>query len=475
MARSVSPCSVLVVDDEEPIGRLLQKELATPTRLVRAVGSLTEARALCEREPFDALLLDVRLPDGNGLDLLPFVRRCCPQAKVVVMTGYADVELAVRAMREGAYDFVTKPFTLEKLEVVLCRALEHAHLERENAGLRFAAKGNTATMVGHTTPVQHVRLLVEKVAPTDVPVLITGASGTGKDVTAEALHRASLRATMPFVVKNCAGLQPELARTELFGHAKGAFTHAVSATEGLLSHAHRGTLFLDEVGELSLDVQAQLLRVLENKRYRRVGEKEERHADVRFLFATNRDLAEEVAQGRFHEALFHRINVFRIHLPPLAQRQEDIPALVSHFLAMLHKGPNAAQVTPQAMAHLLAYGWPGNIRELRNVMERGLILAEQGVITPDCLPQELLRGPVAEAPAPMAAMPAPMTQAHQPGAVPLAGAVSMPEGLSPLAAMELRHIQAVLESVHGNKRQAALLLGISRKTLYRKLALLLEL
>ena len=474
MAVNVSPCSVLVVDDEEPIGRLLQKELATPTRQVRAVGSLTEARALCEREPFDALLLDVRLPDGNGLDLLPFVRRCCPQAKVVVMTGYADVELAVRAMREGAYDFVTKPFTLEKLEVMLCRALEHARLERENAGLRFAAKGNTATMVGHTTPVQQVRLLVEKVAPTDVPVLITGASGTGKDVTAEALHRASLRAAMPFVVKNCAGLQPELARAELFGHAKGAFTHAVSATEGLLSHAHRGTLFLDEVGELSLDVQAQLLRVLENKRYRRVGEKEERHADVRFLFATNRDLAEEVAHGRFHEALFHRINVFRIHLPPLAQRQEDIPALVSHFLAMLHKGPNAAQVTPEAMAHLLAYGWPGNIRELRNVMERGLILAEQGVITPDCLPQELLRGPLAETSTTMAGMHGSMPQAPQQEPAPSAVAVNAHEGLSPLAAMELRHIQAVLESVHGNKRQAALLLGISRKTLYRKLALLLE-
>ena len=379
--------SILVVDDEESIRRLLQKELAAPHRRIQTAATAAKALEMCRRESFEVVLLDIRMGNENGLELLPQFLRRLPDAKVIMITGYADVDGAVTAMRNGAYDFVAKPFTLEKLELIIDRAFEHTCLTRENRSYRLSS-GVQESLVGTSQAVRHTLYLVEKVAPSEVPVLITGESGTGKDVVAAAIHRHSKRASFPYVVKNCAGLQPELARSELFGHAKGAFTNALESREGLMTFAHRGTLFLDEVGELGLEVQAQLLRVLESRRYRRLGEKEERRADVRFLFATNRNLAQEVERGRFHEALFHRINVFQIHLEPLKDRPEDITPLARHFLAKL--GGEEYVIAPEAMNRLLGYHWPGNVRELRNVIERGIILAEGSTITERALPRELV-------------------------------------------------------------------------------------
>lgn len=502
--------SVLVVDDEESIRRLLQKELTAPHRRVQTAASAGRALELCRQHSFEVILLDIRLQDGNGLELLPVFLRLLPDAKIIMITGYADVDGAVTAMRNKAYDFVTKPFTLEKLELIVERAFEHTCLERENRSLRLSSGALQHTFIGRSPSIQHVSYLLNKVAPTDVPVLITGDSGTGKAVVAAEIHRASKRAAMPFVVKNCACLQKDLARSELFGHVRGAFTGALDSTEGLMTFANKGTLFLDEVGELPLEVQSQLLRILEDRCYRRVGEKEERSADVRFLFATNRNLAFEAREGNFHEALFHRLNVFQITLPSLRERRDDIAPLVSHFLALLGSDTTRYSIEPGAMRCLMGYHWPGNVRELRNVIERGIILAENGVITERALPRELVeavvpsvledtrsRGePMALRPAvppasedrtdrpsrsaaaheaPCACSPSSAESPHRlspPRAgedSPASSAFALPEPSLRLDDVERGHIAQVLAMHGGNKRQAAKTLGITRKTLYRKL------
>lgn len=506
--------SLLVVDDEDSIRRLLQKELAAPHRRIRAAATAREALRLCGQDSFEVILLDIRLSDGNGLDLLPEFLRLLPDAQIIMITGHADVDGAVTAMRNGAYDFVAKPFTLGKLELIVDRAFRHISLARQNRSLRLSSASAGHSLVGQSRMMRDIAFLLEKVAPTDVPVLITGESGTGKDVIATEIHRASSRSDQPFVVKNCAGLQKELARSELFGHVKGSFTNALESTEGLMTYAHRGTLFLDEVGELPLEVQTQLLRVLENQRYRRVGEKDERNADVRFLFATNRNLAREVQLGGFHEALYHRINVFQITLPTLKERPEDISLLVTHFLAQLGGDNGRYGISPEAMRCLMNYDWPGNVRELRNVIERGIILSDGNIITVDTLPAELAglaysaSGRYAAAQAPPAPGTATVKAAHSPltghnaalvqdeDASPVsqaAGFTAVPAGAAPLISapaaaaqalppeayfppaslrledMERNHIAQVLAICSGNKKQAAQALGIARKTLYRKL------
>lgn len=449
-------CSILVVDDEESIRHLLQKELTAPGRRVQVSATAKEGLQLCRAHNFEIILLDIRLRDGDGVALLPSFLRLLPDAKVIMITGHADVDNAVLAMRNGAYDFVPKPFSLDKLELVIKRALEHSRLAWENRILRLSSANRHPGLIGSSPAMRHLSFLLGKVAPTDVPVLITGESGTGKDVVAAMVHSLSQRAALPFVVKNCAGLQKELARSELFGHVKGAFTNAVESSDGLMTYANKGTLFLDEVGELSLDVQTQLLRVLESKSYRRVGEKEERSIDVRFLFATNRNLAHEVQQGRFHEAFFHRINVFQISLPPLKDRREDIAPLIQHFLSILGGESGDLTITPDAMDSLVNYHWPGNVRELRNVIERGIILADNGVISSRALPRELV-GAIVHTKGQEGVTQEPGNPGH---------------GENPalkLDAMERDHIVRVLAMYGGNKQLAARALGISRKTLYRKL------
>ncbi|MFZ2445826.1 MAG: sigma-54 dependent transcriptional regulator [Syntrophobacteraceae bacterium] len=438
-----NPIQILLLDDEESIRRLAEKEIANARRVVRTAGSAAEAFDLVRQKQFDVILLDIRLPDADGLELLDRFREAIPDVEVILITGHGNIDSAVEAMKMGAYDYITKPFSLDRLELVIEKAFQRVCLQRENRLLRHTRSYDPPSLfVGGAEEIRQIHFLIEKVAPTNVHVLITGESGSGKDVVARAVHQRSKRAEQPLIIKNCATLQKELMRSELFGHCKGAFTGAVESQEGLLALAHQGTLFLDEIGELPQDVQASLLRVLENQTYRRVGEKQERQVDARFIFATHRNLEEEVRAGRFHEALYHRVNVFHIEIPPLRRRKEDIPLLVEYFVRVLCAGRPPCRVTNPVMQRLIDYDWPGNVRELRNVIERGIILSENGLITFRALPQNLCAG------------------------------TSSPEGderFLPLSEMEKRHIRKIIRHVDGNRSQAADMLGISRKTLYRKL------
>lgn len=438
-----SPIKILVVDDEESIRRLAEKEIASTRRVVRTAGTAREGLELAAKQAFDVIVLDIRLPDGDGLELLARFREAIPDVEVILITGHGDVDSAVEAMKTGAYDYITKPFPLDRLELVIEKAYQRVCLQRENRLLRLRQNVQPKhRLVGRTEAVEHIRYLIDRVAPTQVPVLIIGESGTGKDVVARGIHERGNRAGQPFIIKNCGTLQRELSRSELFGHVKGAFTGAEGSQDGLLALADRGTLFLDEIGELPLEVQASLLRVLESKAYRRVGDKTERQVDVRFLFATNRNLPQEVEKGRFHEALYHRLNVFQIQIPPLRARKEDIPLLVEHFLNRFFEGRTPYQIPRHVMQCLMDYHWPGNIRELRNVIERGIILSENGIIGTEALPRELVEKAVT---------------------------VSGENALASLAEMEKHHIQKVLDHFEGNRTLAARRLGIGRKTLYRKL------
>ena len=435
-----SPYCVLVVDDEPSIGKLLLKELTTPARTVHVAGSAREARDLLAKNEYEVAVLDIRLPDANGIELMVELRQRQEDLETILITGHGAIDSAVEAMKLGAFDYVTKPFNLAELELLIERAYQRTFLRRENRRLRhFQGQTPPVKLIGNSPAIKQVRYLIEKVAPTEVPVLITGESGAGKEVAAHLIQSLSKRGDKPFFIKNCATLQKELARSELFGHLRGSFTGAVENSEGFMAFANKGTLFLDEIGELPIEVQAALLRVLENKTYRRVGEKEERRVDIRLLFATNRELVREVAEGRFHEALFHRINVFNIDMPSLRERREDIPLLVEFFLSRLTAGQASFRISDRAMKCLTSYDWPGNVRELRNVMERSIILSENNLITEHALPREFLEPARAE------------------------------EEIQTLEAKEKEHIAKVLNFYDNNRSLAAEALGICRKTLYRKI------
>lgn len=443
MISSMETIQVLVVDDEKSIRRLIEKELASARRAITTTASIAEALRAFKRENFDVILLDMRLPDGNGLDLLSDFQELAPEVQVVVITGFGDVDNAVQAMKLGAYDYITKPFALDRLELIVEKAYQRTSLQRENQLLRRTRSDPPpGKLVGRSEKMGQVRYLIQKVAPTHVPVLLTGPSGTGKNVAAQSIQELSQRKHLPFITKNCGTFQRDLIRSELFGYRKGAFTGANESYEGLLTFAHKGTLFLDEIGELSMEVQSALLRVIENQTFRRVGDKDEQRVDVRFIFATNRDLQKEVEAGRFSQALYHRLNVFNIFLPPLKGRKEDIPLLVEYFLGRFSSGDRVFRITDRAMQCLMAYKWPGNVREMQNVLERSVILSDSDLITERALPLELVSA-------------APETSSGAP--------------FPSLREMERQHILAVLQFVRGSRTKAAEILGIGRKTLYRKL------
>jgi len=433
--------SILVIDDEESIRRLLQKELASSTREVLTAADGAEAMAMVRSHWFDVVIMDLWLTDVSDLDLLIRIRESIPHIEVIMITGHGDVDIAVEAMKLGACDFIRKPFNLDRLDLIVEKAHQRVLLSRENAMLRHSTgqAQNQVRFIGNSQAIREIQFLVDKVAPARIPVLITGESGSGKDVVARLIHNRSPLAANPMIVKNCATLQKELARSELFGHIKGSFTGANESREGLLAFAHDSTLFLDEIGELPLEVQASLLRVLETGTYRRVGEKEERKVNIRFLFATNRHLAEEVEKGQFNEAFYHRINAFSIAIPSLKERKEDLPLLVDYFLTSLSPDNTNYRIVERAMNCILNYNWPGNIRELRNVIERSIILAENGIITERCLPREMVES------------------SDSSGAA------------LTLESMERQHILKMLDFHGGNRQKTAEILGISRKTLYRKL------
>src|SRR5579883_2322943 len=450
---------LLVVDDEVELMTALCESLRDEG--FEAAGFDTPSAGLeaLRRGEFDVLLSDLMMPGTDGIQLLQAALRVDPNLVGVIMTGQGSIQTAVDAMKAGAFDYVLKPFRLQQLLPVLDRAMEVRRLRLENVRLRRVVNELTFEspryhIVGNSPAIRRVLRLVEKVAATDATVLVRGPSGTGKELIARALHGNSRRRDKPLVTVNCATLQESLLESELFGHEKGAFTGADKAKPGLFEVAEGGTLFIDEVAEMSPALQAKLLRVLEDGHYRRVGGTQERHADVRVVAATNKPLEDEQKAGRFREDLFFRLNVITVTLPPLKERREDIPDLITHFLHTRQVGRGLMKLDPEALRVLCGYDWPGNIRELANVMERAQILAEGDTITLDDLPENLVQVsklvPVDDVPA-------------------TSGPATTAAPVSPddLDAVERRHVMDVLKRHGGNKVQAAKALGVSRRTLYR--------
>ncbi len=395
MADAPTPSSlrVLVVDDEKNIRQTLTMCLEGLGCAVTAVGAPEAALAAASREPFDLAFLDLRLGSASGLDLLPKLLAEAPQLQVVVITAYASVDTAVEAIKRGARDYLPKPFTPAQVRHAAQMAAERATLTRRVADLeRRLAEGAPEIDLGTASPRMRATLeMVARAAASDAAVLLRGENGTGKSVLARALHAQGRRRDAPFVVVNCPTLSEELLASELFGHARGAFTGAVRDQEGRVEAAEGGTLLLDEIGELSPSLQAKLLRFLQEKRFERIGENRTRSADVRVVAATNRDLDRDVADGRFREDLYYRLNVVEIRVPALRERPEDIEPLARRFLAVAAIAAHrpTPDLSPEALALLRAHPWPGNLRELRNTMERAAILWPASEIGPDALPERM--------------------------------------------------------------------------------------
>ncbi len=450
MSKPAKNGRILVVDDEVELMRALCDSLQGQYE-TKGFSDPTAALEALQHGEFDLMLSDLMMPEMDGIQLLRKALEVDPNLVGIIMTGQGTISTAVEAMKVGAFDYILKPFKLQAILPVLARGMEVRRLRLENVRLRqyveqLTFKSPRLHIIGNSPAMKKVLQLIEKVAPTDATVLIRGPSGAGKELVAHALHHNSLRKDRPMVTINCAALQETLLESELFGHEKGAFTGAATMKRGLFELAEGGTLFIDEIAEMSPGMQAKLLRVLENGQYRRVGGTQEQHADVRVIAATNKRLEEEQKAGRFREDLFYRLNVITIPLPLLTERKEDIPLLIEHFLATRQIGKVRCQVDPDAMDALVQYPWPGNIRELANVIERAQILAENNRITLDDLPDNLLTAP-------------PKSAERAPEGDGKASAV--------LREVERNHVREILQQVKGNKVHAARALGISRRALYR--------
>ncbi len=383
--------SILVVDDEPDMASGIKQYLDRLGYTVHTAPDAETAQGLLEEQPIDLVLTDLMLPASNGIELLERIKQDHPNTFVILFTGYATVETAVQAIRKGAFDYIPKPFTPQQLEVVVNRAFKQKALADENRHLRgqIRAKFSFESLLGCSPAMKKVRALLARIAQTDASVLVCGESGTGKELIARALHANSRRQNKPFIPLDCAALPLHLLESELFGYEKGAFTGAVSAHPGLLEAAHGGTFFMDEVGELDPALQVKLLRVLQERQFRRVGGSRLISVDVRLITATNRDLQAAVAEGRFREDLFHRINVIQVWLPPLRERDGDVPLLANHFLR-LHGdrlGRGDLQLTPGALGALEAYHWPGNVRELQNAMEYAVSISDRARVEVADLPR----------------------------------------------------------------------------------------
>jgi two-component system response regulator PilR (NtrC family) len=393
--------SVLVVDDEPSMRDMLQIVLRRDGYEVRTAQDGRHALESLQHGPVDLLLSDIRMPDMTGVDVLRAAKDLNPDIVALMMTAYASTETAVEAMRLGAVDYLTKPFNMDELRLKVRQQIETRRLKQENVLLKKALESRHvfANIIGRSNPMLALFEMIEAVAQTTSTVLITGESGTGKDMVARAIHYNSVRRDRPFVALNCGAVPETLLESELFGHVKGAFTGADGNRKGLIEAAERGSIFLDEIGEMNATMQVKLLRVLQDKRFRRLGGTDEVQADIRVLAATNQDLPKRVAEGRFREDLFYRLNVIAVHLPPLRERREDITLLADHFLA--HYAGEMKKPVPamseEAEALLLQYHWPGNVRELENVMERAVALEHTSVVRADTLPPAVRGGSAAMA------------------------------------------------------------------------------
>ena len=446
--KDMEVAKILVVDDEPSILKLLKEALTQWGYQVGCVGTGTEALEAIRTELYDAAITDIRMPEMSGLDLLREIKRHDESIEVIVMTGYPTIASAVEALKEGAYDYLSKPLILDELRHLMARVTERRFLKGEVQSLR-ARLGEELTvieLVGNSVPMQRVKEIISKVATTDSPVLIEGESGTGKELVAAAIHRLSGRAKGPFIPVNCSAIPEDLLESEFFGHVRGAFSGAVSDALGLFRGANEGTIFLDEIAELSPGLQVKLLRVLQEMQVRPVGSTKAHSVDVRVIAATNRDLDRSIADGRFRQDLYYRLNVVRVSLPPLRTRREDIPALVNHFLRRYNRRfrRDVKGITPDALAALAAYDFPGNVRELENVIERAFAMGAREQITLADLPV------LGTASVPAVASPAS-------GSVPR------------LADVEKDLILRALSFYKDDKEAAASALGISRRTIYRRL------
>ena len=438
---------ILIVDDERSIQTTLRGVLEDEGYRVTAVGSARDALARLEDDAPDLVFLDIWMPGMDGLEALAEFKRLRPETAVVMISGHGTIETAVKATKLGAYDFIEKPLSLEKILLAATRALDHGRLERENRDLREQLERGQR-IVGKSRAIEELRQQIAIAAPTNGRVLIHGENGAGKELVARAIHGQSARRDGSFVEVNCAAIPEELIESELFGHERGAFTGAVSRRRGKFELADGGTLFLDEVGDMSVKTQAKVLRVLEEQAFERVGGKETLRVDVRVLAASNQDLPDLIAQGRFREDLFYRLSVIPVEVPPLRQRAEDIPLLVEHFIK-LFSGENAKRpktISVEALAYFLSYEWPGNVRELRNMVERLVIMTPGDVIGPDALPPPLRPRDAADAD----------TQREK----------TLKEARE---AFERAYILGELRTHDWNMTRTAEKLGIERSHLYRKL------
>ena len=443
---------ILVVDDEENIRLFLHTMLEKKGYVVRTAASGEQALAMAAETPLDFVLADVKMPGMSGIELCRELRARWPLLTVIMMSAYGSVELALEAVRVGAYDYVAKPFKQDEVLFALAKAEEHERLLRENRALKAAAGAETDVpeLLGKSAAIQRVFRLIGKVADYRTTVLIQGESGTGKELVARALHRQSPRRDKPFVAINCGAIPDTLMESEMFGHKRGAFTDAHADKPGIFQEAHGGSLFLDEIGELTMPLQVKLLRVLQESVVRPVGANKDLTVDVRVIAASVRDLAKEVSEGRFREDLFYRLNVLQIVVPPLRERVEDISLLIDHFIARNNDrlGTHIRGIDARAKKMLLDYAWPGNVRELENLIERAVVLTEGDVLMPEDIPDRL----------------------HEPEdalqSVLSSGELSIKKASR---AIEEALIKKALEKTRGNRTAAARLLEISHRALLYKI------
>jgi DNA-binding NtrC family response regulator len=443
---------ILLIEDDDDARELLEELLTNMDMEVVTGADFSSAERLLSTESFDTVLTDLQLRGRGGLDVCDAVQRLQPGVPVIVVTGHGSLSSAIEAMRAGAYDFITKPVDAQLLGLSLHRALEHWSIQGKLKQLEDTVEKSKrpGRLIGECSPMKRVYDLIARVSDTPASVLVCGESGTGKELVAQALHQGGSRRDKPFVAINCAAVPATLLESELFGHEKGAFTDARNARAGLFREAEGGTVFLDEIGEMPAEMQAKLLRVLQERKVRPVGGSREHAIDVRLVAATHRDLEEEIEHGRFREDLYYRLNVVQVNLPPLRSRGNDVLLLAQEFVreSAIRLGRDVTGLSSEAAEKLLGFDWPGNVRQLQNCIERAVTLARFDQIAPDDLPERV--------------------RSHE-SAVPEVGHLLDPEHVQPLEVVERRYIEQVLKIAGDNKSQAARLLGMDRRTLYRKL------